>query len=40
MEKEARIVVGKLVRPTNNSNEGKSYTISYPHNIAPKKVPF
>jgi hypothetical protein len=40
MEKEAGMVVGKLITPTNNGNEGKNYTISYPHNIAPKKVPF
>jgi hypothetical protein len=42
MEKEAGRVVGKLVTPTNNGNEGKSYTLYHiPHNIAPIiKIPF
>ncbi len=40
MEMEAGMVVKKLVTPTNNGNEDKSYTISYPHNIASKKSSF
>ncbi len=34
-------VVGKLVTPTNNGNEGKSQILYHiPHNIAPKKFLF
>jgi hypothetical protein len=42
MEKEAGRVVGKLVTPTNNCNEGKSYILYHiTHNIAPIiKIPF